>query len=45
MSNIIVRVHRPVLTDEERARRMEEIKQAAVRLYIAMEKNRKEKRA
>lgn len=43
MSNIIVRVHRPELTAEERARRMEEIRQAAVRLYIAMEKKRKEK--
>ena len=35
--NIIV-VHRPVLTDEERARRMEQIRQAAVRLILAAER-------
>lgn len=33
----IVRVHRPVLTPDERARRMEEIKKAAARLIIAAE--------
>lgn len=31
----IVRVHRPDLTPEERARRMEGIKEAAARLIIA----------
>lgn len=31
-------IHRPVLTPEERAKRMEEIKQAAARLVIATEK-------
>ena len=35
MNKIIIRVTRPVLTDEERARRMEQIKQAAERLMIA----------
>ena len=34
----IIRVHRPELTDEERARRMELIKQAAARLVIAADK-------
>lgn len=38
MSENIIIVHRPVLTDEERARRMEEIKKAAVKLFIATEK-------
>lgn len=38
MSNNIVIVHRPQLTTEERERRMEEIKRAAVQLYIATEK-------
>lgn len=45
MSNNIVRVHRPTLTAEERERRMEEIRKAAVQFYIAVEKNRKEKKA
>lgn len=41
MGNTII-VRRPEITAEERARRMEEIKAAAVRLYIAAEKARKE---
>ena len=44
MENII-RIHRPELTDEERARRMREIKKAAERLIIATEKVRKEPKA
>lgn len=39
--NHIVRVHRPELSDDERARRMESIKQAAAALIIAAERNRK----
>ena len=35
MANAIVRVHRPELTAEERARRMEQIKKAAERVLIA----------
>lgn len=35
--NIIARVYSPILTDEERARRMERIKQAAVRLVLSDE--------
>ena len=31
-------IHRPKLTTEERAKRMEEIKQAAVRLVLETEK-------
>lgn len=33
----IIRVFRPVLTDEERARRMEQIRLAAIRLILATE--------
>ena len=36
-------VHRPELTAEERAKRMEEIKRATAQLVIATERNRKEK--
>lgn len=42
MKNTII-VHRPTLTQEEGARRAEEIKTAAVRLFIASEKARKGK--
>lgn len=35
--NIII-VHRPELTEKEKAKRMETIKQAAVRLVLATEK-------
>jgi len=35
-TNIIVRIHRPKLTDEEHARRMEAIKAAATRLLTAV---------
>lgn len=35
----IVRVHRPDLTPEERAKRMEHIKQAAANLILAARKN------
>lgn len=43
MSNAIIRVHRPELTDEERARRMKQIKVAAERLLVATYRQRKEK--
>ena len=33
-------IHRPELTNEERAKRMEEIKQAAVRLVLATQKTK-----
>ena len=36
--NIVARCFSPILTDEERERRMERIKQAAVRLVLAQEK-------
>lgn len=32
---VTVRIYRPILTDEERARRMKQIKEAATRLIIA----------
>ena len=38
--NCIVRVYRPILTEDERARRMEAIKKAAVDLVIAAEKSK-----
>lgn len=37
----ITHINRPELTAEERAKRMEEIKQAAVRLVLAAEKRKK----
>lgn len=45
MSENIIIVHRPTLTEEERARRMEEIKRAAVKLFIATEKAKARKEA
>ena len=42
-NNCTVRVYRPILTEEERARRMEAIKKAAIDLIIATEKNKAKK--
>ena len=39
----IITVHRPNLTAEEKAKRMEKIKQAAVRLVLETEKAKKRK--
>lgn len=39
----IVRVHRPDLTPEERARRMKQIHDAAVRLIVATEREKRKK--
>lgn len=39
----IITVHRPELTDEERAKRMEQIKQATVQLFLATEKAKQRK--
>ena len=41
MSQNIIRVHRPDLTPEEHAKRMERIKEAAARLLVACEKERR----
>lgn len=41
---IVTTIHRPVLTAAERAKRMEEIKQAAIRLILETEKAKKLKR-
>ena len=41
MSKNIVRVHRPVLSPEERARRSEEIKKAAAQLIVAAESEKR----
>lgn len=35
--NIVAKVRSPILTEEERKRRMERIKQAAVRLVLSKE--------
>ena len=45
MSENIIIIHRPTLTAEERMRRMEEIKKAAVKLFIATEKAKARKEA
>ena len=42
-NNCIVRVYRPILTEEERARRMEAIKKAVVDLVIATERAKHKK--
>lgn len=43
-SGMTVRVYRPILTDEERAKRMEEIKKAAAALLISeYERKKREK--
>ena len=39
-NNCIVRVYRPILSVEERERRIEQIKKAAVSLIIEAEKNK-----
>ena len=43
--NNIITVKRPILTEEERAKRMEEIKRAAVELVLATERAKAKKRA
>lgn len=40
----IITIHRPELTAEERAKRMEEIKQAAMRLVLETEKAKQRKK-
>ena len=39
-NNIVAKVYSPILTDEERERRMERIKQACVSLVLAEERVR-----
>lgn len=39
-SNAVVKVYHPILTEEERERRMERVKQAAVRLILSTEVNK-----
>jgi hypothetical protein len=36
--NIVAKVYSPILTDEEREKRMEKIKQASIRLILSKEK-------
>ena len=40
VNNNVARFYSPILTDEERARRMERIKQAAVRLVLSVEQKK-----
>mgnify|MGYP005613225993 CR=1 FL=1 len=37
-NNIIAKIYSPILTDEEREKRMEKIKQACVRLVLSAER-------
>ena len=39
-NNIVATVYSPILTEEEREKRMERIKQAAVRLVLSVEEKR-----
>lgn len=39
-NNIVAYVYSPILTDEERERRYEEVKQAAVRLVLSKEQRK-----
>lgn len=39
-SKYIIHIHRPELTDEERAKRMNAIKEAAIRLILAAAQNK-----
>ena len=41
--NIIARVYTPILTEEERERRIKEAKKASVRLVLSKEKEKREK--
>ena len=36
-NNIVARVYYPILTDEENHRRMEQVKQAAIKLLLSKE--------
>ena len=36
-NNIVAKVYSPILTDEEREKRMEKIKQASIRLVLSAE--------
>ena len=38
--NCTVKVYRPILSEEERERRMEQIKKAMIDFYIAVEKSK-----
>lgn len=41
LDNCIIRVFRPILTDEERERRMERIKKAAAELLVSAERSKR----
>lgn len=45
MTKFIITVHRPELTEEERARRMKEIEKAAIDLILSVEQDRKKEKA
>lgn len=39
-NNCVIRVHRPILSDEERKQRVEQIKRATISLIAGSEKNK-----
>ena len=43
VNNNVARFYSPILTDEERARRMERIKQAAIRLVLSVDEKKGQK--
>ncbi len=42
-NNIVAKVYSPILSDEEREKRMERIKQASIRLVLSQEKRKDRK--
>ena len=40
VNNVVAKVYSPILSDEERERRMERIKQASIRLVLSQEKGK-----
>ena len=43
VNNVVAKVYSPILSDEERERRMERIKQASIRLVLSQEKGKDSK--
>ena len=43
VNNVVAKVYSPILSDEERERRMERIKQAAISLVLSQEKGKDSK--
>lgn len=43
VNNVVAKVFSPIISDEERERRMERIKQASIRLVLSQEKGKDSK--